>query len=136
MANVDVALDWLGHGLAFEGGAEGGPTVNLDGDGGAGPTPVQTALLSLAACMAADVLDILRKMRLVPTAMAVRARGDRKPEPPRRYTRVELVFRVAGLGKTEEPKVERAIQLSREKYCSVLHTWRPGIELETRVVLA
>lgn len=136
MADVDVALDWLGEGLAFVGGAEGVPSIHVDGDGRVGPTPVQMALLSLAACMAADVVDILQKMRLSPTALAVRAEGARNAEPPRCYTRVELTFRVEGLAATDEPKVTRAIQLSRERYCSVLHTWRSDILVETRVVLA
>ena len=63
-------------------------------------------------------------------------RGDRACEAPRRYTRIRLVYEVQGLGVGEEEKVRRAIALSHEKYCSVLHTLRPDVEVRSELVVA
>ncbi|MGH7475059.1 MAG: OsmC family protein [Longimicrobiales bacterium] len=135
MADAAVEIRWLASGLRFEGGAPGGPAVALDGDGQSAVSPVQAALLSLAACTAADVVEILGKMRLPLDGLAVWVEGDRAAEPPRRFTRVRLVYEVAGVDAADEPKVQRAVALSHEKYCSVLHTWRGDIEIETEIVL-
>lgn len=136
MADVTVSLRWRGEGLEFEGGAPGGGVVRLDGSGGCGPTPMQLLLLSLAGCTAVDVVDILRKMRVSLGGLEVRVEGDRACEAPRRYTRIRLVYEVQGLGVGEEEKVRRAIALSHEKYCSVLHTLRPDVEVRSELVVA
>ena len=96
---------------------------------------MQLLLLSLAGCMAADMVDILGKMRLPLEGLEVRLEGDRAPEPPRRYLRVRLRCVVRGISSEEEAKVRRALSLSEEKYCSVLHTLRPDLDLETELVL-
>lgn len=135
MADVDVALRWLGDGLRFEGGAVGGPVTAVDGDGRWATSPVNLLAISLAACTAADVVDILGKMRVRLEALAVNVEGERRPEPPRRYTRIRLEYRVRGVPAEDEPKLQRAVTLSHEKYCSVLHSLREDIELTTAVVL-
>lgn len=135
MADVTVALRWTGDGLVFEGGSVGGPQVRVDGEGAAGISPVQALLLSLGACTGADVVDILGRMRVPLAGLVVRLEGDRAPSPPRRYTRVRLVYEVQGVAAADEEKVRRAVALSHEKYCSVLHTLRPDLELRTEVVL-
>ncbi|MEJ2678931.1 MAG: hypothetical protein P8174_07650, partial [Gemmatimonadota bacterium] len=60
--------------------------------------------------------------------------GDRVPEPPRRYTEIRLVYRV-GVAVEAEQKLRHAVELSREKYCSVMHSLRPDIRLSTEIVL-
>ena len=59
------------------------------------------------------------------------ARGERRPEPPRRYTRFELEFEI--VGEVDPKKAERAVQLSFDTYCSVYHTLKDDIDLEWRV---
>ena len=135
MADVAVALRWSGTGLVFEGGAPGGPAVRVDGQGAAGVSPMQALLLSLAGCTGADVVDILGRMRVPLAGLEVRVEGERAPSPPRRYTRVRLVYEVRGVAAADEEKVRRAVALSQEKYCSVLHTLRPDLELHTEIVL-
>jgi putative redox protein len=62
--------------------------------------------------------------------------GDRRAEPPRRYTAIRLRYIVTGVAAADESKVWRAIHLSRDTYCSVLHSLREdievGIDLELR----
>ena len=135
MADVDVALHWTGRGLAFEGGGPDGPTVVVDGDRELGPSPMQLLLISLAGCSAADVVDVLGKMRVSLEALTVRVEGDRAPEPPRRYTRIRLVYVTRGIAAADEPKLRRAVELSHQTYCSVVHTLRPDAELTFEIEL-
>jgi putative redox protein len=136
MADNIVLLHWLGRGMEFEGGREGGPTAIVDGKGKAGPSPMVTFLMGLAGCTASDIIDIASKMRLTLSAFDIRAEGDRWPEPPRRYTRIRLIYRVAGIEENDQEKIRRAIQLSHDKYCSALHSIRQDIEVTSVVEFA
>lgn len=134
MADVDVSVAWQGRGLEFA--ARGGAplALTLDGDGRAGPSPVETLLIALAGCMAADILDIGGKMRLSIESLSVRASATRNPDPPRRYLSASLEFEVGGVEDPDAPKLMRALELSEEKYCSVLHTLRRDVEVTTKLV--
>lgn len=133
MADVAVALRWTGEGLRFDGGAEGRPWIRVDGSKETGPSPMQLLLLALAGCMGADIVDILGKMRVPLEALELRLEGDRAPEPPRRYLRIRILCETRGVSEEDEPKLRRAVALSEEKYCSVLHTLRPDCEIATEV---
>lgn len=122
-----VELVWSGE-LRFD--ATSGPrTAIIDGDGKAGPSPVQYAAMGLAGCMAADVADILRKGHYALTALRATFRGTRAESPPRRFLHISLHFDVEGAVPSDA--VERAIALSREKFCSVWHSFRQDIEFTT-----
>lgn len=133
MADVDANVRWIGEGLQFIAGVEGKPRIVLDGDGVTGASPAATLILALGACTAADVVDITSKMRVQLGALDLVLEGDRAPEPPRRYTRILLRYRAAGVAQTDRDKVRRALDLSHEKYCSVLHTLREDVEIGTEL---
>jgi putative redox protein len=138
MADVDVVLRWTGAGLVFQGGvarAEA-PQAVLDGDGQAGPSPMQALLLALASCTAADVVSILERMRVPLSGLEVEVAGTRTVETPRRYTAVRLLYRVRGVPAESESHLRRAVSLSQERYCSVLHTLRADVVVESDVALA
>ena len=99
----------------------------VDGNSTAGPSPVQMLVIGLAACMAMDVVDIIRKGRHPLTAFRTTIVAERKPDVPHRVTKASLHFHVHG--QVPEAVVERAITLSRDKYCSVWHSMRQDIEL-------
>jgi putative redox protein len=103
-------------------------TVSMDGTAHAAPTPVQLLALSLAGCMAVDLLVILTRGRHPVHSLRTRLTVRRAPEEPRRFTHVHLDFTLSGQMLPEH--VERALDLSREKYCSVWNTFRQDIELE------
>jgi len=124
---VEVELTWDGD-LRFRGHAGQAPVV-VDSDGTAGPSPVQALALALAGCMSVDVVHILEKGRQPLRGLRARLRAERAPEDPHRLVRVDLRFEVSG--EIAPDKVERAIALSREKYCSVWHSLRQDIEFET-----
>jgi putative redox protein len=133
MSSSKVKLRWTGEGLVFVGGAEGGPEITTESGGGAGPSPTQLLLLSLAACMGVDVRMILEKSRVPVETLEVEVDGDRVQDPPRRFHAIRLTYRVRGPGDEDQAKLERAVQLSAEKYCSVLHTLRSDLDLDVRI---
>ena len=90
-------------------------------------------LLSLAGCMGIDVLMILEKGRVPVTAMEVEVTGERPDTPPRRFLSLVLEYRIEGPGPEHEARLERAVALSRDKYCSVFHTLRPDLDVEIRI---
>lgn len=128
-----VTLEWAGDALRFRARGEGFPTLAVDGDGVEGPSPMDALLLALAGCMAVDVVDILEKSRVPVTALRVEAEGERNEDPPRRFHRVRLEYVVEGPGPDDRAKLERAVALSRETYCSVLHSLREDLDLEIRI---
>lgn len=131
-----VQLDWTGEGLRFRGAgtAPVTPPIEVDGDNAAAPGPMLHLLLAAAACSASDVVLILEKMRQPLTALSVEVTGTRRDQDPKRYTEIGLAFRARGEG-LERPKVERAVQLSLDKYCSVVHSLAPDIQIASEVVL-
>ena len=101
----------------------------VDGDSTAGASPVQMLVIGLAGCMAADVVDIVRKGRHRITGFRAHIIAERAPEPPTRILSARLRFQIEG--DVPSTAVERAIALSRDKYCSVWHSLRPDIQLTT-----
>ena len=126
-ADVSLELIWQG-GQRFW-GTSGEVSMTLDGKREAGPSPVQAVAFALAGCMAIDVVDVIEKGRLPLKALSCDLRAFRADEPPRRMTGVELHFLVRG--DVPDDRVARAIELSREKYCSVWHSLHPSIEFKT-----
>jgi putative redox protein len=101
----------------------------IDGDSTTAASPVQMLVIALAGCMSADVVDIVRKGRHALTGFRAEITATRAPEPPTRIVSANLLFHLQG---TVPPAaVERAITLSRDKYCSVWHSLRPDIQLTT-----
>jgi putative redox protein len=127
-----ATLTWLGD-LRFRATA-GTSTLVLDSEGEAGPSPPQAVAIALAGCMAIDVADIVIRGRHALGALDARIEGERAADPPRRFTRFTLHFIVRG--DVPAHAVERAIDLSRDKYCSVWHSFRQDITLETTFEVA
>jgi putative redox protein len=115
-----VTLTWE-QGLRFSGGSPGGPSVTVDGDNEVAPGPMTTLLLAAAACTGADVVSILQKMRVAFTGLSIEVAGVRREQEPRRYVSIHLEYRVAGTD-LDPAKIRRAVDLSLEKYCSVIHS--------------
>jgi putative redox protein len=130
-SNSELALSaeviWAGD-LKF-GATSGSSAIVLDGDGIAGPSPMQVLAEALAGCMAIDVVMILTKGRHPLKGLRVSFSGERAPSPPRRFVRATLTFHVTG--DVPRAAVERAIELSHQTYCSVWHSLRQDIAFET-----
>ncbi len=122
-----VTLAWQ-QGLSFTGGEPGGPAILIDGDNAAGPGPMVTLLLAAASCTGADVVVILGKMQVLFSTLSIDVSGTRRDSDPRRYTAIHLEYRISGAG-IDAAKVRRAIELSLEKYCSVIHSLAPDVAM-------
>jgi putative redox protein len=125
---LEVDLEWEGD-LRFR-GRSGEAEILMDSPPKGGrPSPVQALGFGLAGCMAMDVASILQRGRLEVKGMRVRLEGRRSDAHPKRLLAVELHLTVQG--SVPPDRVERAIGLSRDTYCSVWHSLNPDIDFTT-----
>lgn len=128
-----VVAVWLGE-HRFDTSRPAGPSARVDGEGITAQSPPDILLSALATCSAIDVIDILAKRRTPVERLVVDVLADRRPQPPRRFVRIDLEFRVDGAG-IEAVHAERAIELAFDKYCTVAASLGPDIDAFTRLVL-
>jgi putative redox protein len=114
------------QGLRFTGSEPEGPAITVDGDNVRGPGPMLTLLLAAAACSGSDVVLILEKMRVNLRELRIEVAGTRREEAPPRYVAIHLDYHLGGEG-IDPVKARRAIDLSLEKHCSVIHSLAPDI---------
>jgi putative redox protein len=117
--------------LYFMGTTQRGYELEFDVKYEEGCSPTESLLLSVAGCLSIDIVHILRKMRCEVDRYDVEVEGARNLTPPQYYKSVDLMVRIAGKGITPK-KIERAIALSHEKYCSVYHTLRDDLKLSVK----
>ena len=129
-----VVLTWQ-EGLRFTGGAPEGPSTSIDGENVTAPGPMLTLLLAAASCSGSDVVVILQKMRVQLRQLRIEASGVRREQEPRRYTAIHLDYHLGGEG-LDRAKATRAIDLSLEKYCSVIHSLAPDLAITYALTLA
>ena len=134
MANTaNVLLETVeGEGIVFSARLGSGTSFRMDsGRDPRGPSPAEVLLAALGGCGAMDVIGILRKKRQRVTGYEVEVTGQRAPEHPRRFTRIEVVHRLRGRD-LSPAAIEEAIRLSDTKYCSVHATLAPAVEIVSR----
>ena len=129
---ITATLTWQGD-LRFR-AATPKTDIILDSEAAAGPTPPEALAMALAGCMAIDVVDIVIKGRHRLTAFETKIVGHRRDDPPRHFVSFTLHFALTG--DIPAHAVERAIQLSRDKYCSVWHSLRRDLQLDTTFEVA
>lgn len=131
---ANVSVRWRNQ-LVFEGSGTGQPPIVVDGDTRVATSPVQLLLLAGASCTGTDVVEILEKMRIVLRTLEIEVEGTRREDYPRRFTAMHFRFRVGGDG-VDEAKVRRAVELSLEKYCSVMASLAPDIRVTYDLTIA
>lgn len=129
MSEYLTRVDWKG-GMVFESTPPSGNRIVMDisgeeGGTNTGPTPVEALLSAIAGCSAVDVVMILQKKKQVLTSYRVEIDGERGPVGvyPRPFVSVTMRHIVSGEN-LDPAAVARAVQLSDEKYCTVLSTIR------------
>ncbi len=115
--------------LIFVGRTSRGYEVEYDAQMQWGCSPTETLLLSVAGCMGIDMVTFLKKMKCEIKSYKMDIVGERNPTPPQFYTAIEMIISVTGSGLTAK-KLERAISLSHEKYCSVYHSLRKDMKVK------
>ena len=118
---MKATITWAGK-ASFEGRSESGHTVIMDGSpdiGGEnrGPRPMELLLLGMGGCTSIDVMLILGKGRQEVTDCVAHINAERAPSEPKVFTKIHVHFVVSGRG-LDPKRVEKAIHLSAEKYCS------------------
>ncbi len=132
MTTTRVELAWV-SGQRFDTTDASGSSLTLNGDTESGFSPTEALLSSLGACMGIDVVVILEKMRVGLEGLSITVEGERVAEPPRYFHRMRLQIRIRG--DVPRDKAERAVKLSFDKYCSVFHTLRNDIDIDTVIEL-
>ncbi len=114
--------NWV-NGMRFVGASGSGHGVIMDGsqsddpDGSLGPSPMEMLLLGMAGCSGIDVVHILQRMRQPVTDCRIEVSAERAETEPRVFTRIDARYIVTGDG-LKPDRVEEAVRLSAEKYCS------------------
>lgn len=115
---MEARVKWV-EDLSFVGESSSGHQIMMDGNSGdKAPSPMEMVLIAAGGCSAIDVVSTLRKGRHQVTDCEVKLTSERREEAPRLFTDINLHFIVSGKELTDKI-VERAVQLSAEKYCSV-----------------
>ena len=131
MAEVDVT--WV-QGVQFIGTGTGGHSIVLDAPAGreswAGFKPSELLLAAVGGCTGVDVVEILRKKRQQISSLRITVTGRQQDDPPHAFTDIDIHYAIRGRGVSTEA-VQRAIELSQEKYCSVAATVRGVAAIHT-----
>lgn len=130
---VKATLSW-DRDLIFVGRTNEGYEIEFDAHVQWGCKPTDALLLSLAGCMAIDVVMFLQKMKAEIINFKMDIIGERNPTPPQYFKAIEMILNIAG--KNIDPKkVERAISLSHEKYCSVYNSLRKDMDVKVKYII-
>ena len=120
--------------LIFLGRTPRGFELDFDAEAQWGCIPTESLLLSIAGCLAIDVVSFVTKMKAKISKFKVDIAGERNPTPPQYYTKVDMVIHISGENITPK-KLDRAISLSQEKYCSVYHSLRKDLKVDVSYVI-
>ncbi|MDY0174677.1 MAG: OsmC family protein [Bacteroidales bacterium] len=132
-----VTAEWQDN-MVFETTVDGHKVI-IDSDpsfGGQnkGPKPKPFMLAALAGCTAMDVISMLRKMRVVPERFLVKVDGSLTEEHPKHYNKIHVTYEFTG-DDLPMSKLKRAVELSENSYCGVMHVYRKALELTSEIVI-
>src|ERR1700727_1075063 len=99
-----------------------------------GPTPMEAVLMALCSCTSVDVVSILQKKRQPLTSLTVSATAEQAAAPPRVFTKITLTYRIGGA--VSKKAAEDAVELSKNKYCSVSKMLEKAAQIDFRIEYA
>jgi putative redox protein len=111
-----ATITWQGQ-QRFAATGKSAHQVIFDSESKTAAGPMEMVLMALGACTATDIVIILEKKRQAMKALEVVCSGERAPEPPRVWVRLDVLFRVHG--QVEDTAMQHAMELTKDKYCSV-----------------
>lgn len=130
-----INVKWT-EGLSFEADVMGYKiTMDTDlehGGKGKGPKPKPLMMVALAGCTGMDVVSLLEKMRVPIVDLNIYVTGDITEDHPKRFTKMKLVYEVSGKN-LDINKIEKAVNLSKEKYCGVSATYQKAMDIEHEI---
>ncbi len=134
-----INVSWLSN-MAFEADVNG-HKITLDaktesGGNNLGPQPKPLLLVALAGCTGMDVVSILNKMRVEFDSLNIRVEGDAAEEHPMRYLKMHIIYELKGNDlESKLDKIEKAVNMSQDKYCSVSATFKNSVEISHEIVI-
>ncbi|GAA0503053.1 OsmC family protein [Salinibacillus aidingensis] len=126
---MKTSIQWTDR-MAFAGVTPSGHEIKMDaaeevGGVNSGARPTELLMNAVAGCTGIDIISILKKMRLEPESFQMDVEGERADDHPKKFTDIHIHYSLEG--DLPEDKVVRAIQLSKDKYCSVSHSLSANI---------
>ncbi len=130
---MNSKLSWDGK-MGFSACGDSGHLVKIDvntenGGQDSGARPMELILHGLGGCSGADVVSIIKKMKMDLQSLTIEITGKRAEDHPRRFTDIHLIYRFSGTDIDPE-KAKRAIELSHTKYCSVAGSLNANLTYE------
>lgn len=133
----EVSVQWAGK-MAFKTSVNGHEFM-LDANesvGGEdkGPRPKPLMLTALAGCTAMDIVSILKKMRVEFDDLQVRVQGDLTDEHPKHFNKMHVIYEFKGKNLPKD-KLQKAIDLSEERYCGVSAVYKKAMEVSSEMII-
>ncbi len=132
---IQVETNWKKN-MAFEAVVNGHKlTMDIDTASGgedAGPRPKPLLLAALAGCTGMDIVSLLNKMRVPFEDLKIFTEGELSEEHPKMVTKIHVTYQIKGKD-LDMNKVNKAIQMSEEKYCGVEATLKSNVEITSSV---
>ncbi|NNG10578.1 MAG: OsmC family protein [Arenibacter sp.] len=130
-----ITTKWLGN-MAFESNNPSGHNLTIDiapedGGDGTGYRPKALMLSSLAGCSGLDIASLIKKMKLEVADFRIETIANLTDEHPKYYDKVSIEYHFTG-NNLDEKKLQRAVDLSVEKYCGVMEMFRKFATLEIK----
>jgi putative redox protein len=132
-----ILVSWKNN-MKFESDIDGHKVV-IDalpevGGNDEGPRPKTLMMLALAGCTGMDVVSILKKMQVEILSFDIKIEGELNEEHPKKFTSMKIIYEVKGNNLTKE-KIEKAVNLSRDKYCSVNANYKDAMKLDHEIII-
>jgi putative redox protein len=130
-----ISMQWL-EDMAFETEVNGHKIV-IDayekvGGKNRGPRPKPFMMVALAGCTGMDVVSILKKMKVEYDSLNIDIEAEMDEEFPKPYTSMKIIYTFRGKD-LPESKIEKAVNLSQDKYCGVSANYRKAMELDYEI---
>jgi putative redox protein len=127
-----ISMNWLSD-MAFETSLNGHKLIvdasEDNGGNNLGPRPKALMLVALGGCTGMDVVSILKKMRVDYNSLEIVVEGDTAEEHPKKFLKMKVIYNFTGKDLPLE-KIQKAVDLSRERYCGVYASYKDSIQID------
>jgi putative redox protein len=135
MKKETIKLEWK-EGMSFEADVAG-YKISIDSDpefGGQnkGPKPKPLMMVALAGCTGMDLVSLMNKMRVNYDSLNIVIEGDLTEEHPKHFKKMKVIYEIRGKD-VDLKKVEKAVSMSKEKYCGVSYSYKQAMEIEYEI---
>ena len=135
MKKETINVKWT-NGMSFEADVAGFK-IPLDADPefggqGKGPKPKPLMMVALAGCTGMDMVSMMNKMRVDYDSLNIKIEGDLTEEHPKHFTKMKIIYEISGKD-VDLNKVEKAVQMSQDKYCGVSHSYKQVMEVDYEI---